>query len=199
MKKFLYYLPSIIFNVAETLVVFLVGKLLELSLETILIIISIFGIFRILCKPALHYKDWYRCLVWCALFFLSLFVVVKASFLLSIFLTMFEAVILTKKGNISDIFLWGGNRLNKEVFDWVKYNKDNDKLAEYENRLKETDKRKYYIYVYRFKEFKSYSEISELMDLDAQRVSDEIKIISHFIEYSIRLNSENKNKNNEGE
>ena len=63
-------------------------------------------------------------------------------------------------------------------------------LIEYENNLKKTDKRKYFIFVYRFREFKSYSEISKIMDIDIQRISDEVKIISHFIEYSIRLEGE---------
>lgn len=61
------------------------------------------------------------------------------------------------------------------------------KLIEYEAKLKETDKQKYYIFKYRFREFKSYSQIAKIMDMDGQRISDEIKIMSHFIEYSIRL------------
>lgn len=80
-----------------------------------------------------------------------------------------------------------GNTLNNEVFDWVKFNQDNEKLIKYENNLKETDKQKYFIFVYRFREFKTYSQIAKIMDMDIQRISDEIKIMSHFIEYSIRL------------
>ena len=57
-------------------------------------------------------------------------------------------------------------------------------------QIKKTDKKKYFIFVYRFREFKSYSDISKIMDIDIQRISDEVKIISHFIEYSIRLEGE---------
>jgi hypothetical protein len=92
--------------------------------------------------------------------------------------------------DLNKLFFWGGNVLNQEVFDWVKFNQNNEKLIEYENNLKKTDKRKYFIFVYRFREFKSYSEISKIMDIDIQRISDEVKIISHFIEYSIRLEGE---------
>lgn len=187
MKKILYYLPSIIFNVAETLVIILVGKLLGLTITQMLIILLMFAIIRMLLKPALHYKDWYRCLIWSTLFFLSLFVVAKVSFIVCVLLTIFEAIILTHKGNINDIFMWGGNKLNTEVFNWVKFNQNNEKLKKYEENLKETDKQKYYIFRYRFREFKSYNQIADLMDMDAQRISDEIKIMSHFIEYSIRL------------
>lgn len=189
MKKILYYLPSIIFNVAETLVIILIGKLLGLSLGEIVSLLLIFGIIRMIFKPALHYKDWYRCLIWSTLFFLSLFLVAKIDLRISIILTIFEAIILTNKGNINDIFMWQSkNSLNMEVFNWVKFNQDNPKLKEYEEKLKETDKKKYYIFEYRFREFKSYEEINAIMDLGGtQRVAEELKIMSHFIEYSIRL------------
>ena len=187
MKKLLYYLPSIIFNMAETLVIILIGVLLKLNIKIIILIIITFSIFRMIFKKPLHYKDWYRCLIWSTLFFLSLFVVAKVDLMICIGLTIFEAMILTGKGNINDIFMWGGNILNNEVFDWVKFNQDNEKLIKYESNLKETDKQKYFIFVYRFREFKTYSQIAKIMDMDIQRISDEIKIMSHFIEYSIRL------------
>lgn len=82
---------------------------------------------------------------------------------------------------------WGGNNLNKKVYDWVRFNFDNPDLLAYENKLKEVDNRKYIIFKYRFREFKSYSDIAKLMDIDTQRISEELKVISHFIEYSIRL------------
>ena len=187
MKNFVKQLPSIIFNVSELLIVILIGVLLQLGLDKMIILVLLFSICRMAFKKALHYKDWKRCILMTSLFFLSLFIVAKADFLLALVLTIFEAMILTGNGNINDTFMWGGNKLNKEVFDWVKFNPDNEKLLKYEKDLKENDKQKYIIFKYRFREFKSYSDISKLMDIDVQRISDEIKIISHFIEYSIRL------------
>ena len=195
MEKILYRLPTIFFNLAEILVIILIGKLLELSLNIVVLVVTLFAIIRTTLGGAMHYKHWYRCMIWSTLFFLSLFVVAKVDLLIAICLTAFEGVILTKKGNIKDIFMWSGNALNQEVFDWVKFNQDNQYLKEYEEILKKTDKKKYYIFVYRFKEFKSYSQIAKLMDSDTQRISEEIKIMSHFIEYSIRMkniNLENK-------
>ena len=187
MKKYLIYLPSIIFNVAEFLVVILIGELLGLTVSKLIILVILFAMTRMILKQAMHYKDWKKCFVMTSLFFLSLFVVAKADFMLALVLTIFEALILTGHGNINDMFMWGGNKLNKEVFDWVKFNSDNKKLLEYEKHLKEHDHQKYIIFKYRFREFKSYSDISKLMDIDIQRIADEINIISHFIEYSIRL------------
>lgn len=187
MKKLLMYLPSIIFNIAEFLAILIIGELLGIRLNNMMILMLLFSITRMVLKQAMHYKDWKRCLLMTSLFFLSLFVVARVDFSLALLLTIFEALILTGHGNINDMFMWGGNKLNKEVFDWVKFNPNNEKLLKYEQDLKEHDKQKYVIFKYRFREFKSYSDISKLMDIDIQRISDEIKIISHFIEYSIRL------------
>lgn len=181
-------LTTVIFNLAETFLIFLVGKILGLETNGIIIIMLCFVISRAVFRRALHFKTWYRCLIWSLLILLSLFLILKVDLIVAILFTVFTALIMTGRANINDMYLWGGNKLNAAVYEWVKFNQDNKMLLEYEKKLKETDKRKYYIFVYRFKEFKSYKEISELMELDEQRICDEIKIISHFIEYSIRLN-----------
>lgn len=191
MKKIMYHLPSIIFNIAETLVIFLIGILLGLDVHDILLTFFVFGIIRIMLKnnscKIMHYKNWELCLCWSALQLFSLFLTMKVGVLIGITATIFSALILSEKGNIRNVFMWGGNTLNNEVFNWVKFNKDNEKLMKYEEKLKETDKQKYYIFRYRFREFKSYNQISSLMGIDAQRISEEVKTMSHFIEYSIRL------------
>ena len=187
MKNFLYRLPSLIFNVTETLVIILIGFSLKLTLFEIIVTLLVFIITRVLIKPAMHYKSWKLCLIWSSLQLFSLFLTVKVNLFVGVLFTIFAGIILSGKGNIEDMFQWGGNSLNTEVFNWVKFNQENEKLIEYEAKLKETDKQKYYIFIYRFREFKSYSQIAKIMDMDAQRISDEIKIMSHFIEYSIRL------------
>ena len=187
MRKIFYYLPSIIFNVIEFLVIILIGVLLEIQFIDIMCIILLFGIIRMLTKSAIHYKDWRLCLLWSTIQMFSLFLAYKAGIEVSVLMITFAAIILSGKGNISDVFMWGGNNLNNIVFNWVKFNQDNEKLFNYEKKLKGTDKQKYFIFIYRFREFKSYSQIASLMDMDVQRISEEIKIMSHFIEYSIRL------------
>ena len=177
MKKCLRYLPSIIFNTGEFLAIILIGFLLELKLNKMIILILLFSITRMFFKQAMHYKDWKRCLLMTSLFFLSLFIVAKADFYIALIMTIFEALILTGHGNINDMFMWGGNKLNKEVFDWVRFNPNNKKLLEYEKHLKEHDHQKYIIFKYRFREFKSYSEISNLMDISTPRLTEELKTI----------------------
>jgi len=187
MKRIFYYLPSIIFNAVEFLAIILIGVLLEIKLMDIICIILLFGIIRMSTKSAIHYKNWKKCLFWSTFQMFSLFLVVKTGMVISILMTIFTAMILSGKGDLADIFMWNGARLNRQVYEWVKFNKENPKLIAYEDNLYNTDRKKYYIFVYRFKEFKSYSEIAELMEMSQRRVTEEIKIICHFIEYSIRL------------
>ena len=192
MKKFLYYLPSIIFNLLEILVSILIGYLLNAKLDDMILIILLFNLIRNLSKQPVHYKDFKLCFIWTVLFYTSLFLVSKLGFKIYLICTIFSAIILTNKGNIFEVFKnsgqWGGNLLNKEVLDWVKFNQDNELLKKYEKDLYNTDKLKYFIFKYRFREFKTYDIIAELIGKDKQRICEEINIMSHFIEYSIRLN-----------
>lgn len=141
----------------------------------------------------MHYKDWYLCLIWSTLLFISFYLLSKVDIKIAVFSTI-NFVFFSNISNIKDLnnlFFWRGSTLNQEVFDWVRFNQDNPKLKEYENKLKETDKKKYYIFKYRFREFKSYNDISSLMEIDVRRITEEIKIISHYIEYSIKFENEN--------
>lgn len=187
MKRIFYYLPSIIFNAVEFLAIILIGVLLEMKLIDIICIILLFAIIRMLTKSAIHYKNWKLCLFWSTFQMFTLFLASKAGIAISVLITVFAAIVLSGKGDYKDIFMWGGNSLNKIVFDWVKFNQDNEKLIKYEEDLKKTDKQKYFIFKYRFREFKSYSQIASIMGIGTQRISEEINVMSHFIEYSIRL------------
>lgn len=191
-KNFLkYYLPKILFNIFELIVIFGAGILFKLNIEYILAIFISFVFNKIIYGETLHYKEWYLCIIWTLLLFCSYYLLAKIDIKIALIATI-SFVFFSKKSNIKDLnnlFFWGGNLLNNQVFDWVKFNQTNNKLLKYEDNLRENDKQKFYIFKYRFREFKSYKEISELMDMDIQRISDEIKAISHFIEYSIRLDS----------
>lgn len=87
----------------------------------------------------------------------------------------------------SNILWWKRNELNARVYDWVIFNLDNKELLKYKEQLKENDKKKYYIYIYYFEEQKSINSISKIMNIDIQRIGEEIGTMSHHIEYGIRL------------
>ena len=166
MGKYKYFLSSLIFNIAETILIFLIGRLLDLPIKEILIVMLGFMISRGCFGNALHFKDWYRCLVWSALILLSLFVILKVDLIISILFTIFSAFIMTGKSNINDMYLWKGNTTSKyaDIEEYVKYNSCNNKLLEFEENLKRKDDLLFIIYKYRFKENLSFKQISEKLD-----------------------------------
>lgn len=166
MGKYKYFLSSLIFNIAETILIFLIGRLLDLPIKEIIIIMLSFMISRGCFGNALHFKDWYRCLVWSALILLSLFVILKVDLTISILFTIFSAFIMTGKSNINDMYLWKGNNESKysDIEEYVKYNICNTKLLEFEENLKRRDDLLFIVYKYRFKERLTFKEISERLD-----------------------------------
>ena len=157
---------SIIFNIAETILIFLVGKLLNLPTNFILIVMLSFVITRGCLGNALHFKTWYRCLIWSLLILLSLFMILKIDFKLSILFTIFSAFIMTGKSNINDMYLWKPKNESKygDIEEYIKYNITNSKLIEFEENLKKTDDLLFVIYKYRFKDKLSFSQISNKLD-----------------------------------
>ncbi len=183
-EKILLYLPSIIFNVAEVIVIALIGTLLQLPLQTLVMIFILFAIIRTSLGGSMHYKDWYKCMIWSALVFLSLFVLAKANLIICILMTIFCACILTKRGNISDIFMWKGKATKyADVDEYIKYHLLDDKLIEFEKKIQEQDKLDYLIYKYRFKDNLTFEQISDKLDIGTPRVSEKIEKIA----FAIRL------------
>ena len=152
MEKYKYFLSSLIFNIAETILIFLIGRLLDLPIKEIIIIMLSFMISRGCFGNALHFKDWYRCLVWSALILLSLFIILKVDLVISILFTIFSAFIMTGRSNVKDMYLWNNTRQSKynDIEEFVKYHEFDDELIEFENKLKRQDAKMYLIYKYRF-------------------------------------------------
>ena len=181
------FIKVLVFNILETIVIFFLGEIFNVDVNIRIMFMGLFFLTRMIIGSPKHYKKAYMCALWSSLVFLSLYTLSSLDLFPIILLTIFTGFISTGKADINDMFMWGGNTLNRVVFDWVKFNQDNEKLMKYERMLKETDKQKYFIFIYRFREFKSYSQIANIMDLGTQRIADEINVMSHFIEYSIRL------------
>lgn len=184
MKKILLYLPSIIFNVVEVLIIALIGMLLDLPLKEMILIFILFALIRMSLGGAMHYKDWYRCMIWSALVFLSLFVVAKANLIICIIMTAFCAFILTGKGNINDTFMWKGkNTKYTDVEEYIKYHSFDDKLIEFENKIKNQDALDYLVYKYRFKDNLTFEEISNKLDIQTNRITEKLDRIA----FALRL------------
>ena len=81
---------------------------------------------------------------------------------------------MTGKANYKDMYLWNNhNEPSKyqDVADYVKYHALNDKLLEFEEKIKNRDIVEYKIYKYRFKDGKTFGEISEILDIGTPKIS----------------------------
>lgn len=180
------FVGSLIFNIAETALIFLIGKLLDLPILYILFVMVTFMISRRFFGKSLHYKDWYRCLIWSSVIFLCLFLYVKIDLKLSVLFTIFSALIMTNRGDVLDIYLWNNhNEPSKyqDIIDYIKYNEFNDTLISFENKLKEKSSVEYLVYKYRFKEHLTFSVISERLDLEGPRI---VEILDR-VAFAIRM------------
>lgn len=176
--------PSIIFNIAEFLVIFLIGILLRLKLEIIILIVITFSILKMSLRKSIHYKSPYKCFIWSALMFLMLFEVAKAGIMISLIMTVFCAYVMTTKADLNDIFMWKGKSTKYDDIDnFIKYHPMDDNLINFENKLKAKDNLSYLIYKYRFIDKLTFSEISEKLDLDNPRIAEKLDNIA----FSLRL------------
>ena len=179
MEKLKNYLPSIVFNLAETLVILLTGKLLGLGLKEMLLIMIVFAMIRVRIGSAMHYKSPYKCAIWSTLVFLSLFVLTNVGLAVSILMAIFCAIILTGKGNINDAFMWKGKETKySDIEEYIKYNSMQTKLIEYEKKIKSKDNLTYLIYKYRFKDKMTFAEICDRLDMQNPRLVEKLEQIA---------------------
>ncbi len=188
-NKILLYLPSIIFNVVEVGIIALIGTLLDLPIKEMIIIFLLFAIIRMNLGEAMHYKDWYKCMLWSSLVFLSLFVVAKTNIFICILMTIFCAYILTNKGNIKNIFMWSGNESKYEALrNFISLSPNNPILLEHENYWRSNYLMRYKILQSFYRERKSYSKIMEEEGLtDNTIIKNECKTIYAILEKPLNL------------
>lgn len=175
MKK----IGTIIFNAVELLVIILIGLLLKVELNLCITICITFFLIRTTCGKPMHYKAWYRCAMWSALTFLSLFILSDLHIIATIILTIFTAFISTGKADITDFFMWKGNASKfDDISEYIKLHPLEDKLIEFENKLKSRNDIQYLIYKYRFKEGLTFQQIEERLGIPTQRITEELNIIA---------------------
>lgn len=186
MEKFKKIIPILIFNIAETCLIVLIGMLLDIPITYVILIILTFLATRGLLGKVIHFKTWYRCLVWSLLLMLSLFVLFKVDLVICITFAIFTAYIMTGKANIHDMYLWKNSdepSKYQDIIEFIKYNELDTRLLEFENKIKKRNNLEYLIYKYRFKDNKTFSEISELLDMDNPRIVEQLDKIA----FAIRL------------
>lgn len=117
---------------------------------------------------------------------LSLFLILKVDLILSILFAVYSAFIMTGRSNIVDMYLWKNSdepSKYQDIINFIKYNELDDKLLEFERKIKERNNLEYLIYKYKFKDGKTFSEMSELLDMDNPRIVEQLDKIA----FAIRL------------
>ena len=179
-------LSTLIFNLAETIVIALIGKLLNLPINYIILVMLSFMICRGFIGKGIHFKTWYRCLIWSSLLMLSLFVLLKVELAVSITFAVFNAMIMTGRTNIQEMYLWKNSdepSKYQDIMDFIKYNELDDKLVDFENKIKNRNNLEYLIYKYRFKDNKTFSEMSDLLKMENPRIVEYLDKIA----FALRL------------
>lgn len=182
-------ISTVIFNAAETALIVLSGIVLGLPLNNIALVMLSFMVSRCFFGKTLHFKNWYRCLVWSLLILFSLFIILKIDIKISILFTVFSAFIMTGKSNINDIYLWSGKESKyKALIDFVSLSPNNVILLEHEEYWRKNYPIRYEIFNLYFRERKTYQEIMELKDLsETNLIKTECKTIYSILENPLHL------------
>lgn len=183
-------IKRLIFSAAETIIILLLGLALEVEVRHLAIIMLVFLISKSAFGSTLHFKSWYRCLVWSSLVMLSLFVILKIDLVLSILFAIFSAFIMTGRANICELYFWKNNgepSKYQDIQEFIKYNSFDDRLLEFENKLEKQNSVEYLIYKYRFKDGKTFGEISELLDMDGPRVVERLDKVAFALRLYCRI------------
>ena len=189
MNKKYWNLPSMIFNIIETLLLILFAFLLKVTIKDMLIIFFTFQIGRSYFKLPKHYKAWQKCLIWTLTIFLSLFVVARVDVSVGIMCAVFTSYILSGKSDINDIYMWSG-RVSKydALRDFVGISPNNPIILDYENYWRVNYPLRYEMFQLFYRERKSYEEIRRIKDYDENNIiKNECKSIYEQLEKPLKL------------
>lgn len=172
MNKLKKSLPTLIFNIVETLIIFMCGLALNLEMKYILVIMLTFMISRGFFGKALHFKTWYRCLVWSTFIMLSLFVLLKVDLVISILFAIFSAFIMTGKSNICDMYLWTGKVSKYDALkNFIAISPNHPILLEHEEYWRKNYPTRYEIFQLYFRENQTYEYIAKLKGFDDNTIT----------------------------
>lgn len=175
-RKFLF---SLIFNIAETIIIFMIGKIFNVDINLRIVLMLMFFFTRLLCGRPKHFANWQRCLLWSTLVFTSVYALTDLHIIVNILLTIFTGYISTGRADISEVYMWKGKDSKyKDIEEYIKYNSMSDELMEFEKKLKEQDNLLFLIYKYKFKEEMTFAEMAEKLSLDNPRIVEKLDKIA---------------------
>lgn len=172
-------LPSIIFNILETVIVILVGLAIKIDIIPIFVVLMTFTIVKLLCKKSLHYKNPWECLLWSTITLTVLLLLTKVGIVVAVLMTIIAALLLSKKGDIKEVYMWKGKQSNfYDIDNYLKEHRQDDKVQQFEMLIKKQGELLYQLYVLRFYKNYSFKKLQEELDLDNRRITDKLDAIA---------------------
>ena len=158
--KVLNFIKVLIFNIIETIIVFFLGNIFSVDINTRIMFMVIFFLTRMIIGKPKHYKKAYQCALWSSLVFLSLYSLTSLDLLAIIILTIFAGFISTGKADINGIYMWSGKLSKYDALkDFVSLSPNNPIILEHESYWIKNYPIRYEIFKLYFREGKSYQDI----------------------------------------
>lgn len=161
--KVINFLKVLLFNIIETIIIFLLGNIFNVDVNIRIMLMVIFFITRMIIGEPKHYKKAYKCALWSSLVFLSLYSLSNLDIYAIIILTIFTGFISTGRADILDMYMWSGKTSKYEALkDLVAISPNNAIILEHEEYWRKNYPVRYEIFKYYFRENKTYQEIAEI-------------------------------------
>ena len=183
------FIRVLLFNIVETITIFMIGLALNISWNYIVGLMMIFFLTRMVCGKPKHYKKAYKCFIWSTLTFTSVYVLTDLHILVTVLLTIFTGYIATGKSDINDMFMWSGsNSKYSALIDVISFSPNHPVILEHEKYWMINYPVRYEIFKLFFRERKTYEEIMEIKDLsDNKIIQRECKAIYAALEIPLQL------------
>lgn len=183
------FIRVLLFNIIETITIFMIGLILKINYNYIIALMIIFFLTRMLCGQPKHYKKAYLCFIWSTLTFTSVYLLTDLHILVTILLTIFSGFIATGKSDINDLYMWkGSNSKYIALIDIVAFSPNNPTILEHEEYWRKNYPMRFEIFRLYFRERKTYEDIMELKDLpDSKLIQRECKSIYDILERPLNL------------
>ncbi len=108
----------------------------------------------------------------------------KVDLIIGVLVSVFTAYILSGRSDLRDMYMWNPEKNSKyqNLIDYIKFNGLDEKVIRTENNLRKLDSMMFLVYKRKFRENKTFREISDELDLDNPRIVEMLdKIYYYFI------------------
>lgn len=182
------WVKTILFNLIETICIFLIGHFIGVNIINMCILTLLFALPRQLFNGASHYKKPSKCFIVSLTLGSCFMLMYSINPLLGYLSALFSGIILTEKGNIKNIYQWNKISKYKSVYDFIKENPDNEIVLNYENYMKNKYPFRYKIYEMKYKQNMSLDKMMEEIEIyDRKKIINELNIIYDTLKFSLKI------------